>query len=189
MYGKKHVLIPIDFSTASLEVIAAARNLSFPDVQITLFHVYNPIQLHGPTTREIAPPYTSLSKEAEKNLLNNLNQIRESKLSDFEEVRLCVEVSRYPAKAICQFAEREFVDLIIINAHGNAAVSRVVLGSVAEAVVRKAPCAVLVTRKGKYQADYNLGNKSYSSEKQNLDVPLYQSHWQSRSDCTEDMEK
>jgi universal stress protein A len=186
MYCKKRVLIPIDFSDMSLEAVGVTRDLSFSDLETTLLHVYNPIQLLGPTIREIAPPYTVLPKEIETNLLNKLKQIRESKLSDFKEVRLCVEVSRYPAKAICQFAARELMDLIVITTREKTAFSPDLLGSVAEAVVRKAPCAVLVMRKGKYKANYRLENDSYSDKTPRLRLPLYRYHGMSRSECKED---
>lgn len=53
----------------------------------------------------------------------------------------------FPAQAICELAERENVDLIIVGSHGKKTVQRALLGSVSEAVVRHASVPVLVVRR------------------------------------------
>jgi K+-sensing histidine kinase KdpD len=53
-----------------------------------------------------------------------------------------------PARAIVGYARRHHVDLIVMGTHGRTGVSRAVLGSVAEAVVRRAPCRVLTVPHG-----------------------------------------
>lgn len=50
------------------------------------------------------------------------------------------------ARAICAYARRIGADLIVIGTHGRTGVSHTLLGSVAEAVVRRAPCPVLTVR-------------------------------------------
>ncbi|MHC3438148.1 universal stress protein [Natrialbaceae archaeon A-gly3] len=51
-----------------------------------------------------------------------------------------------PARQIVEVAEAEGVDQIIVGSHGRSGVSRVLLGSVAEKVVRRAPMPVTVVR-------------------------------------------
>jgi nucleotide-binding universal stress UspA family protein len=53
-----------------------------------------------------------------------------------------------PAREIVQYARRQHVDLIVMGTHGRTGVSRALLGSVAEAVVRRAPCRVLTVPDG-----------------------------------------
>ena len=54
--------------------------------------------------------------------------------------------SGVPARAICAYARRISADLIVIGTHGRTGVSHALLGSVAEGVVRRAPCPVLTVR-------------------------------------------
>jgi nucleotide-binding universal stress UspA family protein len=51
-----------------------------------------------------------------------------------------------PVTEILEFAERENVDLIVMASHGRTGLSRLLMGSIAEGVLRKAPCPVLIVR-------------------------------------------
>jgi nucleotide-binding universal stress UspA family protein len=52
----------------------------------------------------------------------------------------------FPVAEILKFADREHIDLIVIGSHGRTGFSRLLMGSVAEGVVRKAMCPVLVVK-------------------------------------------
>ena len=56
---------------------------------------------------------------------------------------VAVTTSGSPAREIVAYAAAHAIDLIVIGTHGRTGVSRALLGSVAEAVVRRAPCRVL----------------------------------------------
>jgi universal stress protein A len=51
-----------------------------------------------------------------------------------------------PVREIIAFAEREHMDLIVMGSHGRTGLSRLLMGSVAEGVARRAPCPVLIVR-------------------------------------------
>jgi nucleotide-binding universal stress UspA family protein len=51
-----------------------------------------------------------------------------------------------PVTEILRFAERENVDLIVMGSHGRTGLSRLLMGSIAEGIMRKAPCPVLIVR-------------------------------------------
>jgi nucleotide-binding universal stress UspA family protein len=51
-----------------------------------------------------------------------------------------------PITAIVDFAADNHIDLIVMASHGRSGISRLVLGSIAEGVMRKAPCPVLVVK-------------------------------------------
>ena len=53
-------------------------------------------------------------------------------------------VSGIPARKIAEYARRQGTDLIVMGSHGRTGLSRALLGSVAEAVVRRSPCPVLI---------------------------------------------
>jgi nucleotide-binding universal stress UspA family protein len=61
-------------------------------------------------------------------------------------VRQVVITSNAPAAAIVDYATREHVDLIVTGTHGRGGVAHLLMGSVAERVVRTAPCPVLTVR-------------------------------------------
>jgi nucleotide-binding universal stress UspA family protein len=51
-----------------------------------------------------------------------------------------------PAKTICRFADEHGARLIVVGTHGYGTVMSLLMGSVSESVIRRAPCAVLVAR-------------------------------------------
>jgi nucleotide-binding universal stress UspA family protein len=57
-----------------------------------------------------------------------------------------LETSDNAAAEIVEYAKGHSIDLIVMGTHGRSAVERLLVGSVAEAVVRKAPCPVLTVR-------------------------------------------
>ena len=58
-----------------------------------------------------------------------------------------------PISAIVHAAEQHLVDLIVMGAHGRTGLSQMLLGSVAEGVIRQAPCSVLTVRPAGFQFD------------------------------------
>lgn len=51
-----------------------------------------------------------------------------------------------PLSEIVKFAKREKIDLIVMASHGRTGLSRLVMGSIAEGVMRRAPCPVLIVK-------------------------------------------
>jgi nucleotide-binding universal stress UspA family protein len=75
----------------------------------------------------------------------SLKELAAENFPNAENIRLLVKDGR-PAAAICQTAADEKVDAIVIPTHGHSGLKHALLGSVAEKVVRQAPCSVLVVR-------------------------------------------
>ena len=74
-----------------------------------------------------------------------LHDFAEKNLKDIAPVQVIVAVGR-PAEEILRVAREEKVDLIVMGTHGRTGVRHLLLGSVAEAVTRHAPCPVLTAR-------------------------------------------
>jgi len=142
----QHVLVPTDFSTISIEAIRTANGLALSSTEVTVLHIYNPIAMSGPSTRDISPPPRGLPRDIEFKVMENLKRITQKCLDKPNKVNLEIEVSRFPADAICEYAKENMVDLIILTTHGRTGLSHLLMGSVAEAVVRKATCPVLIAR-------------------------------------------
>ena len=60
--------------------------------------------------------------------------------------RAVLETSDHPADEIVQYAKAAGIDLIVMGTHGRGAMAHLLVGSVAETVVRTAPCPVLTVR-------------------------------------------
>ncbi|MCE9525416.1 MAG: universal stress protein, partial [Planctomycetales bacterium] len=85
-------------------------------------------------------------------LLAKLNKITPSDSNVPVERRL---LAGDPAEAIIRLAETEKADLIVIGTHGRRGLRRVLMGSVAEVVVRTASCPVLTVKQGAHAVPHN----------------------------------
>jgi nucleotide-binding universal stress UspA family protein len=65
--------------------------------------------------------------------------------------RRVIVTSNRPALAVVEYAGREHIDLIVTGTHGGGAVAHLLMGSVAERVVRTAPCPMLTVRHSEHE--------------------------------------
>lgn len=108
-------------------------------------HVFYADVLHGPLHGERAAAQSEAEIAERLDALTRRIAERDREGSRVP-VRHEVERSVYPAPAILEYADDHDIDLIVMGTHGRRGVSRLVLGSVAEEVVREARCAVLTMR-------------------------------------------
>lgn len=125
------ILIPLDGSALAENALEVADKMSGPDVTLVLLRVVNPV-------------VGALSSDEEAEAQEYLDEVaaqlrRDSKPGD---IRVLV-VEGTTASTIIDTAEEEKVGLIIITTHGSGGLVRWLMGSVAERVVRHAPCPVL----------------------------------------------
>lgn len=143
----KHVVVPVDFSTLSLEALRGLRELGTPVQQVTLLHVFDAGSAGDLAVSDLAPPSKAAPEKLRKALRERLDQWRELHLQGFASVNAEVLTSDAPADAICHRAKEIGATLIAITTHGRTGLSHLLLGSVAEGVVQKAPCPTLVMRR------------------------------------------
>ena len=137
-------LVPIDLSEYANQALDYAVNLAGKlDARLMLVHVIQSIPLVG-VDMGVTLPYTYV-----QDLEAEIMQSMESALTRVTAAGLegeIVVVHGVPFHEIIETAKTRQVDLIIMGTHGRTGLQYVLLGSVAEKVVRLAPCPVLVAR-------------------------------------------
>ncbi|CAI48420.1 UspA domain protein [Natronomonas pharaonis DSM 2160] len=138
-----HVLVPVDGSGPSDDALAYALD-QFGSAEITAVYVMDPVD--GATTWGPGSGDDWLSA-AESRAEEVLESAREQATAADTAVTTASVVGR-PARAIVDYAEDNDIDHIVVGSHGRSGVSRMLLGSVAETVVRRSPVPVTVARSG-----------------------------------------
>ncbi len=131
----KRILCPVDFSPTSAHAFAFAERLAISlSAEIVLLHV-----------SDKSPAYTVAGHNApvDADIQRQLDSIRPS--------RSTVAIQRVlhpgePGQVICWLAENNMCDLIVIGTHGRRGLMHLLMGSVAEYVMRNAHCPVLTVR-------------------------------------------
>ena len=142
----RKILVPFDFSEYSEKAFTWALAMAERwRARLLLLHVvpapsYPPL-LMG-TYFNVAEFEASLRADAEARAQEFVTKTRGKAIQVDTRVML-----GEPFSDICRIAEEEKVDLIVMGSHGRTGLSHVLLGSVAERVVRHAPCPVLVVGK------------------------------------------
>jgi nucleotide-binding universal stress UspA family protein len=133
------VLLAIDSSTASQHVVDRAATRPWPSgTAFCVMSVVDVGRLERPPilVEETIHEAQSLVKSATAKLTQTGHKV-------FSEVHL-----GFPRKAIPEYAKEWSADLVMVGSHGQSAVTRFLLGSVAQAVLRTSPCSVEIVRSG-----------------------------------------
>jgi nucleotide-binding universal stress UspA family protein len=140
----KRLLVPIDGSDPADEALEFALE-EYPDADITLLSVIDPTDV-GYGSIEAAPStFEHLQENAEERTQNVLDEAS-ARAADHGVEVTTETVIGMPSRAIVEWAENNDMDGIVIGSHGRKGVTRVLLGSVAESVVRRSPVPVTVVR-------------------------------------------
>jgi nucleotide-binding universal stress UspA family protein len=137
------VLVPIDFEDASRRALDLAKELApCLSAEVVLLHAYQVLVqvVPGLSPAEI-PPLPGIHLEVEEAARGALNE-----LADAHGGLRSILMEGDPASAILAEAERLRPRMVVMGTHGRAGLERVVLGSVAEKVVRRCVVPVTVVR-------------------------------------------
>lgn len=141
----RHILAPTDFSEYSKQAVVSALELARKfGAKLTVLHV---VELPPYPVEGYVPPAVNATflDDLERQATQDLAQlVPEAESSDVEVVRLVAVGSPY--RMIIDTAEAEQVDLIVMATAGRSGFSRLIMGSIAERVVRTATCPVLTIR-------------------------------------------
>lgn len=136
---KKSVLVPWDFSKASCEALQAALSLVLHPRDVTVVHVVEPVS-------PIATMGEERNREARENLEETLSKVRESVATlGHDQVAVAVRFG-VVHEEIAEYAVERGFELIVMPSHRRTGVKRLLLGSVAEQVLRNVPVPVLMLR-------------------------------------------
>jgi universal stress protein A len=138
----KNILVPIDFSDCSKKALRYAVPLAKQHgATVTLLHVVRTPIYPGDEYVDFAPIEADIRKGAEKELASLAIEEIPGTVKETTVIR-----NGSPTLEIIDSAKALAADLIVISTHGRTGLKHVLLGSVAEHVVREAPCPVLVVR-------------------------------------------
>jgi nucleotide-binding universal stress UspA family protein len=138
------ILVPIDFSSHAGAVLEWAAHLAEEHgSKLVLLHAYHlPVDFQQLEGAYLPPDFWNQVKgDAAENLDKAAKPLRDRGLTVETVVR-----EGYPATAIEEEARDRGVDLVVIGTKGHSGLKHLLLGSVAERVVQKAPCPVLAVK-------------------------------------------
>ncbi|NTV02555.1 MAG: universal stress protein [Chlorobiaceae bacterium] len=127
----KSILCPVDFSPSSENALIHVAERHAPDMELIVLHVGSPdAGDHGALLKEHLHHFSRYSDMLSAYRCN---------------VRFTVEYGS-PAEVIIDQARRHGAELIVLGSHGANNIPRLLVGSTTEAVMRQAPCQVLVLK-------------------------------------------
>jgi nucleotide-binding universal stress UspA family protein len=146
MIALKNVLVPTDFSDASESALRYGKALATAfGATLHVVHVIEEpygqpwaVEAYGFSLASLQEEWI---KDARARLTDSLTEEERTALK-----AVTTTVLGHPVMEILRYANERAIDLIVMGTHGRGPLGHVVLGSVAERVVRKAPCPVLTVR-------------------------------------------
>lgn len=142
----KQIATALDFSNASETVLHAAIDLAkAQSATLHIVHVMEPepsYTAYGMTPEEF-PAIQIFQQESQKRAEGKLNQAMATAQAQLSDVRTELMIGS-PLHAIVDYLKNKSIDVVVIGTHGHGAVAALLIGSVAEGLVRKAICPTLV---------------------------------------------
>jgi nucleotide-binding universal stress UspA family protein len=137
------IIVPTDFSECSMEAISYSTHVAKAlSASLTLLHVLEPV----PYGDHLRLPTGNTEIEPEDSAASELRRLA----ATMEAAGVAVETvirSGVPADSILEFVKTANADLIVMGTHGRRGIAHLMRGSVAEAVLRQAPCPVIAARR------------------------------------------
>jgi nucleotide-binding universal stress UspA family protein len=149
----RNILVPIDFSTISVQTIETAKRLAHGfGVSIHLAHVHHwqyPADFVGPLALA-GKERVSFGEHRRQKLTEELKVVAHTHGLSPRLIHLQEGASAF--HEICRLAQEIPADLIIMSTHGYTGLRHVLLGSTAERVVQHSPCPVFIVREKKQRS-------------------------------------
>lgn len=142
--GYRRILVGTDFSPSSRRALERAVALAAPDATIDVVHFYH----HAPHAQLYDAVRAAVGADLDEAVMADLaaagqSFIGQRRTAGRPTVRFYA-VAEAPIPGLIHWLERQPFDLVALGSHGRRGVRRFLLGSVAEAVARRAPCSALI---------------------------------------------
>lgn len=141
----RHILVPLDFSRQSEQALDYAITLAHLfQTRLTLLHVVYAAMFgarHPTHASAMVAHVARVKTDAQQALASIAERVQDMGIACDMEI-----VDGTPFQTICNRAQERRIDLIVMGSHGQSGLPPALLGSVAERVVRLAPCPVLVVK-------------------------------------------
>ena len=151
MLTLKTVLVPTDFSDASESALRYGKAMAEKfGAALHVVHVMEDLLAHAWAAEVYVSSMPQLRDEIEKESRLRLGAL----LTDGERKAFRAETALLagnPFLEIVRYAKAQNIDLIVMGTHGRGPIAHMLLGSVAEKVVRKSPCPVLTVREAQHE--------------------------------------
>jgi nucleotide-binding universal stress UspA family protein len=138
-FPKQKVVVPVDFSDESFTALTTAKELVDDSANVLVIHVLQDLS-------PMEPGEIWGTVDHETRIRHTMKALRERLAEEGHEDVSTDVVIGDPGHEITGMAEREKADLIVLTSHGRTGLKHLLIGSVAERVIRLAHCPVLVLR-------------------------------------------
>lgn len=152
MMTLKRILVATDFGEAGDVALRYGRELARNfGAKLDVLHVADNVFAHAVGVDGFIAAYPAIQSDIEDAARKQLDRIVCDEDRAVLGARTVLRVSATPALEIVTYAREADVDLIVIGTHGRGAMAHLLMGSVAERVVRTAPCPVLTVRNPEHE--------------------------------------
>ncbi|HEX9306965.1 MAG TPA: universal stress protein [Anaeromyxobacter sp.] len=142
------VLVPIDFSPSARAALEYGTFLAGKlGAELDVLHVWEPPGYVGPDALALLPMTQGQPswEQTRTEVTREVDHFLAKTVAKPKELTVRVEAGE-PSDTILQIAKDSGADLIVMGTHGRTGLSRLLIGSVAEAVLRRSTCPVLTIR-------------------------------------------
>jgi nucleotide-binding universal stress UspA family protein len=146
MMNIKNILVATDFSEPSSAALAYGREFArMFGARLHVLHVVENAMLLG-GAEAAGVNFAQMQAELEAGAQNTLDRIVTQEDRAQLHATTVVRARNSPALEIAEYAKVENVDIVVMGTHGRGMMAHLLMGNVAEKVVRTAPCPVLTVR-------------------------------------------
>ena len=147
MIALKRILVATDFGEAAEVALNYGREFArLFGADIHVLHVADSVAAHGSGAEGFVPNYEELQREVDAAARRQLDTLLTDEDRTTLKAKPVLLTPSATALTIVQYATESRADLILIGTHGRSTMAHLLMGNVAERVVRVAPCPVLTVR-------------------------------------------